>query len=436
LLKLPVYVGLQPQHQPDMPRLLLPYLHRAINDIAASTSKYFSTHHFSVHNCLPSFLAWKNMCCTGIVLYLLRIYTCTMQQSYIPHSFARSTYLLLLSSMLFLLQFLTGCYTAKLGSPGQEKVSKLTYVIVGASSGFGRGVAEQLGAYKANVVVAARRTDLLNEIVANIKAAGGHAVPVTMDISKPEDVQRLADTAVSLFGKVDVWINMAGVGAIGAFWNIPLADQARMVDINYKGIIYGSYAAVNQFRKQGHGVLINMGSIESESPLAYHATYAGTKGAVLRMGSALHQELRLNGYKNIKVVTIEPWAFDTPFWTHAANYSGGTPRMAAMDKPHKVVNAVIRKSLRPKREVAVATKGKLTKFFHRLAPRLTERMSANIVHRYQIKTAPPAPDTPGSLYKPVEAGRQVDGGVEERMKKEKQERKLRKKNTKQAQEHR
>ncbi|WP_147205547.1 SDR family NAD(P)-dependent oxidoreductase [Segetibacter aerophilus] len=322
---------------------------------------------------------------------------------------------------------LVSCSTSRLSQSGQRKTAGKTFVIVGASSGFGRGVAERLGEYKANVVLAARRTDLLEEVAAKVRTNGGTALVVTMDISKPEDVQRLKDSALKQFGDIDVWINMAGVGAIGRFWEIPIEEQAQIVDINLKGFIYGSHAAINQFTKQGYGVLINMGSIESENPLAYHASYAATKGGVLNLGEAINQELRLNGHKNIKVVTVEPWAFDTPFWRHAANYSGGTPRMAAMDNPDKVVNAVIWSSLHPRKELAVATKAKLTRFSHHLFPHTTERMSANIVHKYQIKTAPPTPPTSGSVFKPMESGRGVDDGVRARMKVEKKQLKMQKK---------
>ncbi|HEU4472182.1 MAG TPA: SDR family NAD(P)-dependent oxidoreductase [Flavisolibacter sp.] len=324
---------------------------------------------------------------------------------------------------LFVTVCLSSCATWELGRSGQRKTAGRTFVIVGASSGFGRGVAEQLGAYKANVVLAARRTDLLEEVAAKVRAAGGTALVITTDISKPEEVQRLAEAAIRQFGDIDVWINMAGVGAIGRFWDIPVEEQARIVDINLKGFIYGSHAAIRQFRAQGYGTLINMGSIESENPLAYHASYAATKGGVLNLGQAINQELRLNGHRNIKVVTVEPWAVDTPFWGHAANYSGGTPRMAAMDPPRKVVNAVIRSSLRPRKELPVGWKARGGWISHHLFPHFTERLSANIIHRYQIKNAPPAPPTSGAVFTPVQSGRGVDDGVRERMKREKRERK-------------
>ena len=331
----------------------------------------------------------------------------------------------IIKSMLVLLMvmLLSSCSTWELGKSGQRKTAGKTFVIVGASSGFGRGVAEQLGAYKANVVLAARRTELLEEVADNVRAAGGAAMVVTMDISKPEDVERLAKEAVEEYGKIDVWINMAGVGAIGHFWDIPLEEQARVVDINLKGFIYGSHAAIKQFRAQGYGRLINMGSIESVNPLAYHPSYAATKAGILNLSQALNHELRLSGLKNIRVITVEPWAVDTPFWRHAANYTGRTPRMAAMDPPEKVVNATIRASLRNKNELPVGWKAKATWVSHHLFPRTTERISANIIHKYQIENAPPAPETSGSVNDAIAAGTGVDDGVRERIK---EERKMRK----------
>jgi short-subunit dehydrogenase len=323
---------------------------------------------------------------------------------------------------------LFSCATARLSKSGQRKIEGKTFVVVGASSGFGRGVAVQLGHYHANVVLAARRTELLEEVAAEVKAAGGTPLVVTMDISKPEDVQRLADTTVKQFGHVDVWINNAGIGAIGQFWNIPLEEHSRLIDINLKGVIYGSYTAIRLFRAQGHGTLINTGSVDSEVPLAYQSSYSASKAGVRSLGEVLHQELRLSGDKNIRVVTIMPWAADTPWWRHASNHSGGTPRMAAIDGPEKIVNATIYASLHRRRELPVGWKARTSYHFHHMLPHFTEWVSANIAHRYQIKTAPPAPATSGSLFKPVEEGRGVEDGLRKRMKEENKERRRQKKN--------
>ncbi len=318
--------------------------------------------------------------------------------------------------LICLMVLLSGC--ASIRSVQQEDVAGKTFVVTGASSGLGKGVALQLGALRANVVLAARRTELLQEIGSQIAASGGQALVVTTDVAKADEMARLAQAAAARFGRIDVWINNAAVGAIGRFEDIPVADHSRLIDVNLKGVIHGSHAAMRQFRAQGHGSLVNIGSVESEIPLAYHASYSASKAAVLSLGRALNEEIRLSGAKGIAVSTVMPWATDTPFFTHTANYSGGTPRMAAFDDPRKVVDAIVWVSLHPREEFPVGWKAQAATVSHRLAPDLTERISADIAHHQQIETAPPAPPTSGALHAPMPSSRGVEGGVRERMKRE------------------
>ncbi|MDR7211064.1 hypothetical protein [Flavobacterium piscis] len=102
--------------------------------------------------------------------------------------------------------------------------------------------------------------------------------------------------------------------------------------------------------------------------------------------------------------------------------------MALMDEPDKVVNAVLRKSLRPKKIVSVGWKAKGASFFANVFPRFTEWFSGNVSHKYQIEMGPPAANTEGSIYKPMSEGRGVDDGADERMKQNKKERRDKKKN--------
>lgn len=326
--------------------------------------------------------------------------------------------LALLLSLLAVLQ-LGGCAVSPSLKPSdQPNVAGKTYVITGASSGFGRGVALRLAALQANVVLAARRTDVLEEVATQARASGGSALVVTTDVSNPDDVQRLAQAAIERFGRIDVWINNAEVGALGRFEEIPVEDHARIVDVNLKGVIYGSHAAIRQFRTQGFGTLVNVGSVESKVPLAYHASYAATKGGVMNLGAAIAEEIRLSGSETINVATVMPWAVDTPFWEHAANYTGRTPRMAAMDGPEQIVEAIAWVSINPRKRLPVGWKARGAVISHSLLPSLTERISANIAHRWQIEKAPPAPPTKGSLYQPMESGTSVEGGVRKRMARE------------------
>jgi len=324
---------------------------------------------------------------------------------------------LLRVSILLPVLLLGGCATALSPSEAQAVAGK-TYVVTGASSGFGRGVALKLGAMRANVVLAARRTQVLEEVAAQVRSAGGTPLVVTTDVANPDDVERLAAATVQRFGRIDVWINNAGVGAIGEFEKIPLADHARIVDVNLKGVIYGSHVALRQFRQQGRGTLVNIGSVESEIPLAYHATYASTKAAILSLGRALREELRLGGQRNIAITTVLPWAADTPFFDHAANYTGRAPRMAWMDDPDKVADIIVRASVYPREEVPAGWKARGAYWSHRVAPDVTERLSANIAHTEQFEKAGPAPDGSNAVHQPTPSGTGVDGGVRARMERE------------------
>ncbi|WP_121114577.1 SDR family oxidoreductase [Croceibacterium ferulae] len=321
-------------------------------------------------------------------------------------------------SLLLVMLLLPGCAAPRLSGADQRLMLHRTFVVTGASSGFGRGVAERLGRGGANVVLAARRAEVLEEVAAEVRAGGGTALVVPTDVSDPAAVEALAQAAVTRFGRIDAWINNAGIGAIGRFEDIPMADHARVIDVNLKGVIYGSHAALRQFRTQGFGTLVNVSSVEGKIAVPYHASYAASKHAITGLGVALDQELRLARTPLIRVATVMPWASDTPYFTHTANYSGGTPRMVMFDDPGRVADTIVWAALHPRKEIAVGFKARAAITGHRLLPGVAEDFAGNVLHRVQVETAPPAPPTPGSLYQPMPEGTGVRGDVRERMERE------------------
>src|SRR5690349_15644967 len=141
---------------------------------------------------------------------------------------------------------------------GLDYLKKKVVVVTGASSGFGKGVARRFAKAGARLVLAARRERLLEELADECNATGGRAIAVPTDVSEIREVQNLAQKAVDEFGRIDVWINDAGVGAVGLFDQVPLADHIQVIETNLLGTIYGSYFALTQFRSQGTGILINV----------------------------------------------------------------------------------------------------------------------------------------------------------------------------------
>jgi short-subunit dehydrogenase len=258
-------------------------------------------------------------------------------------------------------------------------------------------------------------------------APGAQTLVIQADVGNPGEVERIATTALQRFGVIDVWINNAGVGAIGRFEDIPVADQLRVLQVNLDGVIAGSYYALRQFRQQGRGTLINIGSVEGRVPVPYQAAYVASKHAVVGLGSALNQELRLDpSAKSIHVVTVNPFAADTPFFEHTANYSGRMPRSVLLDPPEKVVNAIVAAAVWPQPEIAVGYKAKASQASQRVSRTVTETMIAGILHDKQMNEAPPADNTPGILYEPDGAPGRVDGSTIERIAQTKREARQRK----------
>jgi short-subunit dehydrogenase len=194
---------------------------------------------------------------------------------------------------------------------------------------------------------------------------------------------------VEKFGGIDVWINNAGVLVAGRFEEVPLADHVRLIEVNLNGTIYASHHALRQFRKQGHGTLINMGSVDSVVPLAYQASYNASKHGVLGLTDTLYQELRLSGEgKKIHVSTVMPWATDTPLWDRSANYTGHRLRNTMMDGPEKVVDAVVADAKRPKKHVDVTWKTSTLLFNRRMAPDLTDNSASSVYDKELNKGSP------------------------------------------------
>ena len=291
----------------------------------------------------------------------------------------------------------------------RQQLNGRTIVVTGASSGVGRGVALALARHGANLVLAARRTEALEALAVEVQALGVAALAVPTDVADVAQMTALAEQAEQRFGRIDGWINNAGVVAVGRFEEVPLEDHLRLLDTNVKGVVIGSHLALQRFRRQGYGRLVNVASVDGEIPHAYQASYSASKAAVLSLGRVLQQELRRGRQPNIQLSTVLPWALDTPIWGHAATYTGHRADLPTKDSPDKAVQAIVGALLQPRKEITVGYKAKLAYWGHRLAPELNERFTAAAVQRAEIDWNPTKAATSGNLQQPDQAGRTIRG---------------------------
>jgi short-subunit dehydrogenase len=235
---------------------------------------------------------------------------------------------------------------------------------------------------------------------------------VATDVTNADAVEALAAEAVENFGKIDVWVNCASVSVFASFDSVPLDDFRRVIDVNVMGYVYGAKSALEVMTDQRRGVLINVASILGDIPQPYTAAYGMSKAAVRALGVSLRQELALRKQKHIAVVTILPPTIDTPFFRHAANYTGrAVVAMPPVYSPEIVAKAITRAVRRPRPEIVVSTAGKALVNQHHKHPKAVEAQMAAHTDRNQFSRKYHSVDTSGNLYVPsptIDA--EVEGG--------------------------
>jgi NAD(P)-dependent dehydrogenase (short-subunit alcohol dehydrogenase family) len=292
----------------------------------------------------------------------------------------------------------------------KKKMQDLVVVITGASSGIGEATAFKFAEQGASVVLAARREWALREVAMECERRGGQALHVLTDVTDEAAVHELARRAMEQFGRIDVWVNNAAVGLFSRFEDAPIVDFRRVIETDLFGYVYGARAVLPLFYRRGRGTLINVGSIMSEVPGPYVSAYTVAKHGVRALGECLRQEAQLAGADDIKICTVMPATIDTPFFQHAANYTGRAVKaMPPVYPADAVAKTIVDLVDHPRREVVVGNAGRLMTMQQSLAPGMNERMLAKMVDRQHLEDAP-APPTSGNLFSPMGRGASIEGG--------------------------
>lgn len=286
-------------------------------------------------------------------------------------------------------------------------------VVTGASSGIGRATALELARRGAHVVVAARRLEPLESLALECRALGVEALAVATETADEAAVERLAETAVDRFSRIDVWANVAATSIYSPLTEVSMADARRLFDVNVFGNMHGARAALRIFRRQGSGTLVDVASMLGRVAGPYQGVYAMTKHAIVAFDEALRMELEET--PEIHVCTVLPASIDTPFYRHAANRMGRRPKPPGpIYPPEAVARAIADLAERPRRQVYVGSVGPLSSALRVVSVGLYERIYGRMLRSDQFLDEPAAP-TDGNLYSPVPEGTTSDDGWRERM---------------------
>ena len=251
-----------------------------------------------------------------------------------------------------------------------KPLSEQTIVITGASSGNGLATARAAAARGARLVLAARNEEALAVIADDI---GEDQVEiVAADVSREDELEILAQTAIDRFGGFDSWVNNAAAASYGSMEEVSLEDHRRILDVNYHGVLMGSLIAARHLRKRGGGAIINIGSVLSDRAMIYQGAYSASKAAVQAATDALRMEIERDGAP-ISVTLIKPAAINTPYPEHARNHLAAPPRLPPpLYDPALVADAILFACENPRRHLYVGAGGYLISLAGRFAPRLTD----------------------------------------------------------------
>ena len=191
-------------------------------------------------------------------------------------------------------------------------------LVTGSSQGIGRAIAVRFAQEGADVVINYNRgAKGAEEALAEIEAAGRRGLIVQADLSKVADIQRLVNTAVEHFGRLDVLVNNAGLETHAPFWDVTEEDYDKVLNVNLKGVFFASQAFVRHLRQnERRGKIVNISSVHEELPFPNFTAYCASKGGVKMMTRNLAVEL---GSLGINVNNIAPGAIETPINTKLLN---------------------------------------------------------------------------------------------------------------------
>ena len=205
-----------------------------------------------------------------------------------------------------------------------DNIENKVVLITGGSTGIGAEMARLLASRGAKVAIAARRKDKLDQVVAEIEAAGGTAKAYSLDVTDKKQVEAVVAAAVADFGKLDVLINNAGLMPIRPMSEVNTDEWDAMIDVNLKGTLYGIAAVLPRFLAQQSGHIINLSSVAGIKVFAPGGTvYSGTKFAVSAITEGLRQEVG----DQIRVTSIAPGAVDSDL----KHSTSGTATETVMD---------------------------------------------------------------------------------------------------------
>jgi NAD(P)-dependent dehydrogenase (short-subunit alcohol dehydrogenase family) len=282
-----------------------------------------------------------------------------------------------------------------------ESLRARRIVLTGATAGVGRATALRLADAGARITLLVRDPAALDALAEEVVARGGETLPVSCDVADEHAVFAAAERAVEVFGGIDVWINNAMTTVFSPVRQLRPDEFRRITEVCYFGCVFGTMAALQQMRRQGDGMILQVGSALAYRGIPLQAAYCGAKHAARGFTDSLRTEL-LHEESRIALTAVHPPGMDTPQFDWGRTRFRHRPRPAGMVlAPEAAAEAVIRAIEWPAREYWVGAQTAVTIIGNMLAPSAADRYLAHKAIEGQQGDTEIAADRPDNLFTPV-----------------------------------
>lgn len=255
-------------------------------------------------------------------------------------------------------------------------------VITGGSSGIGKALAKEFGKHGSKILITGRNKENLEKAVEELKLEGIIISGFQADVSLEEDNRRMAEEAITLFGRIDVLINNAGISMRALFENVDMVVLKKVMEINFYGVLYATKYCLPQIL-QNKGSVIGISSVAGYRGLPGRTGYSASKFALNGFLEVLRTELMT---KHVNVLTACPGYTNTNIrkrsLTKDGTIQGESPRdensmMSADECAHHIYKATVKR-----KKILILTKqGKLTVFMNKWFPVWADKIVYNIMAR-------------------------------------------------------
>ncbi len=274
-------------------------------------------------------------------------------------------------------------------------------MITGASAGIGRATAEAFGHSGARIGLIARGRERLEATRDAVKAAGGDALVLPVDVADAEGVEQAAIDLEAQFGPLDIWVNSAMATVFSPLARMTPDEFRRVTDTTYHGTVYGTMAALKRMLPRDRGTIVQVGSALAYRGIPLQSAYCGAKHAIRGFTDSLRSEL-LHERSRVKLTMVQLGAFNTPQFDWNRNHMPRRPQpLPPMFQPEVAAKAIMWAASHPRREVSVGLASVLTQLGQKVLPGFMDRYMARNAWDGQMADESAVPFRKDNLFEPV-----------------------------------